>query len=355
MSVRAEWIAEPERLAEIAGDWDRLADADPAPFSRRAWLAPWWTAFGTRRGLRTCTVWDDAELIAALPMCDDGARRLTGTANAHTPTYRPLARDAAARAGLADALVSSGAELRLDAVPAEEPDTRAVLHGVAARGARSVLEPGYVSPIVDTRGSFDAYREGLKSRWRELERRGRKMAREHEVKTMAVAPPGNLDRELAEGLELEAAGWKGQKRTAVLSDPATVAFYHEMARAFHDRGELRLSSLRMDGRLVAFDLALLHRGRYFLLKTAYDESLRTLSPGLVLRRAVVEQCFALGLEAHEFLGTDMEWKRLFATGERRHFVWRAYPRGVATTLRYTYRRHARPRLRSAYVRVRRPD
>ena len=351
MSMRSEWIAEPGRLTEIAGDWDRLARTDPAPFSRLAWLVPWWRAFGGPGRLQICTVWDGGELAAALPLSGAG-RGLIATANAHTPSYRPLARDGAARAGLARALLSRGHEVVLDALPAGEPDIRELLDGVAACGARTLLEPGYDSPIADTSGSFDDYRESLRPRWRELERRGRKMAREHEVQTSAVAEPADLEHELAEGLELERSGWKGRARTAVLSEPDAAAFYPEMARAFHDRGELRFSSLRIDGRLVAFDLALLHRGRYFLLKTAYDEALRTLSPGLVLRRDVVERCFALGLTAHEFLGVDMEWKRLFATEARRHFVWRAYPRGAATTLRFLYRRHARPRIRRAYLRMR---
>ncbi len=353
MPTREEWITDPGRLAEIAREWDLLAEWDPAPFSRHAWLEPWWRAFGAGRELRICTVWDGSELTAALPLCGDGPRRLVGTSNAHSPTYRPLARDAAARASLAAALVCGGEGLVLRGVPAEEPDTRDLLDGVAASGARTVLEPDFVSPITDTSGSFESYRAELKPRWRELERRRRKMVREHAVETSAAADPADLERELAEGFGLEAAGWKGRERTAVLSAPDTTSFYREMTRAFHDRGELRLSSLRIDGRLVAFDLALLDRGRYFLLKTAFDESLRTLAPGLVLRRAVVERCFELGLDAHEFLGTDMEWKRLFATSDREHFVWRAYPRGVMGTAHYLYRRRARPRLRSAYRRVRR--
>jgi CelD/BcsL family acetyltransferase involved in cellulose biosynthesis len=367
VSVRAEWIVEPARLAEIGGPWDRLAAADPAPFSYQAWLVPWWRAFGGRRELRVCTVWEGAELIAALPLRCDGGRRLRATTNDHTPAYRPLTRGAAARATLATALVAvgdtrrspcspharGGADLILGALPAEEPETRALLDAVSARGTRTVSEAAYVSPIADTSGTFETYRAQHKSRWRELERRGRKMAREHELETAAVAVPADLERELTEGLELEAAGWKGRQRTAILCEPDTAAFYRDMARAFHERGDLRLSSLRVDGRLVAFDLALLHRERYFLLKTAYDEGLRTLAPGLVLRRAVVERCFELGLEAHEFLGIEMEWKRLFATEGRRHFVWRAYPRGTRGALRYGYRRRARPWLRAAFRSARR--
>jgi CelD/BcsL family acetyltransferase involved in cellulose biosynthesis len=105
---------------------------------------------------------------------------------------------------------------------------------------------------------------------------------------------------------------------------------------------LRFSALRLDGRLVAFDLAILSRQRYFLLKTAYDESVRRFAPGLWLRREVIERCFELGLEAHEFLGEDMPWKRVFATETRAHVTYRAFDRGPLGITRYVYRAKLRP-------------
>ena len=346
--ARTEWITDPRRFAALGPDWERLARHDATPFSSHAWFSTWWRAFGDG-ALRTCAVWDDDELIAALPL--QGRRgRLRALANDHTPAYRPLARDAWARELLAAAL--RGLTLELSCLPAAEAGVRELVAAMEDHGARTLLEPEYVSPLTGTAGAFDDYRAEMKSRWREVERRGRKLSREHEVEERLVDEPAELERELSDGLALEASGWKGQAGTAMLASQETEFFYRELARAFHEAGELRFSALRVDGRLAAFDFALLHRGRYFLLKTAYDEDLRTLAPGLVLRRSVIERCFELGLEAHEFLGPDMEWKRLFSTDERPHFVWRAYPRRPSPLLRHAYRRHVRPRLKRAYLRAR---
>ena len=351
MGVVTEWIDDVARFEALGEEWDRLATLDPSPFSRHAWLLPWWHAFGEGAELRVCAGRDGGELVAALPLLRRG-RALAAMANEHSPSFRPLARDAAALEALAAALVAERRPVELRSLPAREEAVPGLTTGVEAGGARVLTERGFVSPLTETTGTFEDYRARMKSGWREIERRGRKMDREHEVQRGLVAEPAELDRELEEGLALEAAGWKGESGTAIVRDESTARFYGDMARAFHEAGELRLSSLRVDGRLAAFDLALVHAGRYYLLKTAYDEQMRTLAPGLVLRRAVIERCFELGLEAHEFLGADMEWKRLFSTGDREHLVWRAYPGGPLTALDFAYRRILRPGLKRAYRTVR---
>jgi hypothetical protein len=66
---------------------------------------------------------------------------------------------------------------------------------------------------------------------------------------------------------------------------------------------------------------------------------------------VLEKCFELGLEAHELLGGQDEWKLKFSTSERRHVTLRCFGRRPAARGWYAYRRWARPALRSAYRRA----
>ncbi len=350
---RVEWISSESRFAELAPAWDRLAEREPMPFARHAWFASWWRAFGGSSTMQLCLLWRDDRLAGAFPLHRRGGR-LEAMANVHTPVFTPLAEDRGALDALVEAVVARRyAELAVSALPAAHRTVTA-LHERATDGRRLFLSAAeHTSPLIDLDGDFETFRRHSKPRWgAPLERFGRKMEREQAARFSLVEPPFELEEELQRGFEVEASGWKGAAGTAIISSPETDVFYRSIARSFHALGGLRLSGITFGDRLVAFDLSLLHANRLWLLKTGFDESHRRIAPGLVLRLRIVERCYELGLEGHELLGDDSEWKRKFATGAREHQAVRVYGRRPDGVVRYAYRRVLRPRLARAYRRVR---
>ena len=343
----AEWITSADRFAELAEPWDQLADLEGTPFSTHAWFSAWDDAFSGDR-LSTPTVWQGETLLAAMPMSAT-RRGLAAMANAaHSPFIRPLARDPGALEPLEDLLFSGPARsVSFSCLP--EVDAEHLADAARKHGRLVHVEAELTSPIVETDGDFDSWRALSEPRWHSpLERYRRKMNRDHEASFELLRSPRALDAQFERGLELERAGWKGRAGTAVLSKPDTTRFYRAVAGAFATRGELNLSSISLDGRMVAFDLSLLHRNRLYLLKTAHDESMRRLAPGMVLRLAVIERCFESGIEAHELLGGSEDYKLKFSTAARRHVGMRCYRRLPGPMARYGYEQAVRPRLRTAY-------
>lgn len=348
-----EWITDRSGLEELGGEWDDLLPADARPFDLHCWYLNWWDAFGGPLELAVCAVRREGRLAGVLPLVRDGSELLP-LANGHSPVFRPLYADREAGDRLIEAAVEKGgSNLRLAALPVGEPCLEQFEAAARECSLASLLEAGAVSPIVDTSGDFEAWRKLSKPRWgAPLERFRRKMGRDHEAEHVTVAEPVDLEAELEEGFRVEASGWKGEAGTAIVSSPETEAFYRGIAGAFADRGELRLSRIALDGETAAFDLCLLHRGRLYLLKTGFDERFRKLAPGLVMRLSTIERCFELGLDAHELLGEESEWKLKFATGDREHVGLRLFGRGPAGAAKRLYRSRARPSLKRAYRRVR---
>ena len=103
--------------------------------------------------------------------------------------------------------------------------------------------------------------------------------------------------------------------------------------------------MRVGGEPVAAIIALDYAGRFWILKTGFDESWSFCSPGVLLMHEVIRQAFALGRSAFEFLGEDEEWIRVWTANAHdytTHFVYPFTASGVFSlgkeALHYALRR-----------------
>ena len=341
MSPEVRWISDPAELAGLGAAWDALAERDPTPFSLHAWYAAWWDGYGAGRELRVCTAWDRSGLVGVLPLCRANGR-LEAMANEESCVVRPLARDSEALRALTDAAARERYDLlEIRRLPDGDGGLDALRDAARAAGRLCIVEPDITSPIVDTTGTLDEYRQTTKSKWhKNLRRLQRKLERDHGAQLNLIETPADLDTELAQGFEVESSGWKRDAGSAILSRPENEAYYRSLARRFHDRGELRFSTINVDGRMIAWDLGILRANRLYSPKSGYLEEFRQLGPGVVLELATIERCFELGLDAHELLGADEDYKLRFSTSARRHSYFRAFPRRPAPVLHWAFRRFA---------------
>lgn len=83
-------------------------------------------------------------------------------------------------------------------------------------------------------------------------------------------------------LTLEAAGWKGRKRTAMVIDRYRAPFAREAVYRMAEQDMCRIHTLTLDGKAVASLIVFLEAGCAYTWKTAYDERLAAYSPGMLL-------------------------------------------------------------------------
>lgn len=96
-------------------------------------------------------------------------------------------------------------------------------------------------------------------------------------------------------LALEATGWKGRSGTAMAVRERDAGLLRDLVTAWPNR--VHVLSLRSGDKLLAAQVNLQAPGTSWCFKTAYDETLRRWSPGVLLELDVVNW-FATALELH---------------------------------------------------------
>lgn len=328
--MHVEELKDRSAFQTIACEWDTLvSETGGCFFLRHEFLRIWLDNFAASRNTRVLLGRDRrGRLVAAMPLvegkstlCGLPVRELRSASNAHSCRFDLLARDPieAGRAFFGHLVAKSGWDLLcLRDVPdggAAAALLSAALDTRWAIGTWQSLRSPYLALPTEA-GALEAglsrkFLANLRRRWRRLEEQG-------EVTAETVRGGPRLEEVLMEGLELEAQGWKGRNKTAILQDRATWGFYVELARAAARAGTLALSFLRLSGKPVAFHFAIEAEGRRLLLKPAYDERLAECSPGQLLTRWALEECVRNGLREFDFLGPDMPWKRDWTSTTRPH-------------------------------------
>lgn len=324
-------------------EWEELARHQAAPpFMRPGWFAAWQRAFGRGALELVSSRAPGGELTGVVPVTRRGGV-VSGLANWHSPGFGALAVDRDAAAALAQNLLSSRYR-RLDLMMLDPHDALGdELARHNSRGGPAVLRRVVArSPYIEISGSFEEFESSLRAKRRkELRRQWRRLNEAGEVAVEVSDGRADLERTLAEGLELEASGWKGENGTAVASRPETAAFYTEIARWAAEQGWLRLCLLRLDGRPIAFNFGLAHDGALYALKGGFDEDFSRHAPGMLLDWQLVAHCHEHGFRRFELLGQDDPYKLEWTTRKRlleRVQVFAPTTAGALSRARWTYGR-----------------
>ncbi len=166
------------------------------------------------------------------------------------------------------------------------------------------------SAKVSVTGSFEEYwsKRGKNLR-QNLRRQRNKLERENIAPRLeTVSEPGNITEAVQAYGNLESAGWKRTTNTAVDIDNTQGTFYASMIRNFCERGRGLVFQYYYDDSLVATDLCIQGGGSLVILKTTYDEKIKTSSPAMLMRQEAFKYIFDQTPIQHiEFYGKVMDW------------------------------------------------
>jgi len=311
------WTIRPiSQFADFKNEWDALVQSRPGtPFLESAFLLPILEVFGTGEEL-LCLLHSDGRLCAAAIM----QRRQKSIWQTFQPSQLPLG--AWVTNGHVD-LVSNCDELvrllpgltlgigasQLDPRIQSRPDDSA-----------KVRTQDYIQTAwVDIEGSFETYWE---ARGKNLKQNTRKQRNKLQAEGIAtkiecITRPEDVKKAIEDYGSLESAGWKAADGTAILPDNAQGRFYRKMLENFCNMGRGRIYRYWFDDKVVAMDLCIHDNAAIVILKTAYDESYKAVSPSTLMRQDEFQLLFEeQKFPRIEFYGKVMEWHTRWTTQSR---------------------------------------
>jgi CelD/BcsL family acetyltransferase involved in cellulose biosynthesis len=198
-------------------------------------------------------------------------------------------------------------------------------------------------PHVPTNGPWTEYEQRRNPRLlRDLRRRERRLAEEGPPTYEVHTDRFDLDRLLEDCFRTEAASWKGVRGTAINSRSTTRAYYTDLGRFAHSRGELMVAFLRVGDRPIAMQFNVVCGGTVTVLKLGHDEQFDRFAPGKLLIRHVLRHCFASDIRCYDFAGRPDPYKMEWAEGQRQLIETRAFAPALPGLAAYTSWRYGRP-------------
>jgi CelD/BcsL family acetyltransferase involved in cellulose biosynthesis len=200
----------------------------------------------------------------------------------------------------------------------DDPLTRRFLDHVKSRGV-CVVEPGSGSPYQTLPADWEQFEKtrskGFRKRFRNSNNRCRKADGFELVKIETAAA---LDEVFDELLEVSRNSWKADGGTDLVTQSGMAEFFRAFARATEDEGLWVVYLMRLEGRAVAFDYYLRHRGRLVGLRWEYDQQYGYYMPGVVVHVAALKDLLASGGVEYDLAGTDTDFKSGLVDSLREH-------------------------------------
>ncbi|HYE28043.1 MAG TPA: GNAT family N-acetyltransferase [Allosphingosinicella sp.] len=318
-----------EDEARLRG-WRRLETAASLPMQGHAFAAALATTLLADAHVEIFFVPESGSVEALLPLCRGagpfGRWRMIGARHVFEPGDA-LCRTPQAAGPLAEAIVRSGRAVELERIPADSPLIPALGAALRGRGWMSV-RPWTPAPTIKLDESWkdpaSRFNPGRRS---DLRRAARRASEFGEVSYEMLSPgPAEFDALFDEAIDVEERSWKRESGTAIASCRAKERFFRDLFRSAAEQGLFRIAFMRIDGRIVAMQMALEWQGRYWLFKIGFDEQFGRCSPGTLLMLHTIGWAAQRQLTAFELLGNVEPWIAQFWTREQHDCVClRAYP------------------------------
>jgi len=246
-----------------------------------------------RTGTSALCAWNDARLVGLMPavsMRQAYRIPLPALVSGHpygtlcTPLLDRDQPEAAAASLMRSARDAGARALILRDVSLEGAAMKAITAVLARDGLRPRMLKSHVRACLDASRDPDTLLHdalGAK-KLKELRRQRNRLADHGSVAFEVARSPEDVSAATEIFLALEASGWKGARRTALLQSDGDAAFIRRATKALAATGQCEIVTLRAGTTPVAAGVVLRHQDRAFYFKIGVDERFAKFSPGVQL-------------------------------------------------------------------------
>lgn len=357
--LRISELTDVAQMASLKSEWQELVASNPDAtlFQTWEWQSLWWEHFGHGR-LWILAVREGERLVGLAPLFRAPyhglpLRRLSflGTGISDyldvitLPEYAPACREAflghlARRRGWWDL-----ADLQ------QLPEGSLLTWSPAPEEVRARLILQDVCPYLRLPSDWDSFAATIGKKLRSnIGYYRRLLEREFRLECEVVAD-GELPAAMEELFRLHQHRWRRRGLPGAFARERARKFHRAVARAFLERGWLRLHRLRLNGetRAVLYCFRYGDRGYYYL--GGFDPELSRYSLGTVLTAEAIRDAILGGAREFDFLRGDEPYKYAWRPHHRRNLrllLWkRSFPSCLAPALNSAERRVEREAKRLA--------
>nr|WP_246430968.1 GNAT family N-acetyltransferase [Prosthecobacter dejongeii] len=180
-----------------------------------------------------------------------------------------------------------------------------------ARGIQPRTQRITQAPYVSLPATWEDFLARRSSTYRQ---RWKKLHREHNIVIRRVGQDFTVAEGMATLRGLNSARW-GDQRQSFLS-PNYVRFHDEIATRFHQKDQLLLIFLEVDGQIIAGRYDFAYGGKGWCFQGGWLPEHEKLRPGRTMMAHLLHTCIQRGLCEYDFLGGEASYKGEWSNGER---------------------------------------
>src|ERR1700682_99541 len=306
-AVKCETINDDASLASLPGSWAALVRsmARPSPFMLHGWLLEWWRAFGRGADLAVHVARRDDKLIGALPLFT-GSRwgtRVGSFLGGGESALADLLAASDVATTVSERLVEHLAASRIDAVDmfGLSGDSRLA---ATVGPSRLQLIQRVEAPVIEVGRDYDAFYDSKvhASRRRTLRRRAKNLGELGKISLDQARSPEAIDAALDDAFRLHTLRWGSQPDHSTFGTSDGQRVHRAALRALADDDVVRITTMKIDGRAIAFQLWFALGASAYLYRQAYDQEFARFGLGFTITLDAIKAAMAEGLTRVELLG-----------------------------------------------------